>query len=336
MNSINPFANYLSGAQSKEIKNSFMPKIKREPKSAKFGKLSKYLTQNLFHYFNYKELYELGKTDLFFMNNVIEYLENNETWPEQIRKLKSKYNFKIYQNEVDLTLKEAKMNKRRYKFPEENNHINYYQFDVDGNRYIFIASSYTWAWANTNNNNYWTKEEVKGSYEKNGEVYRLINVCWLDTTFYFYHVNPNNNYKLYINEFFLSNRQFENRLKLTIELGENKKIYEKDFPSSEIYNKNKGSRDNAELKEDYIYYIKKEDFNDVEKDQNGDCLVGVKFLHKDLFWKSGWYIDGGSLVEISDEEIKKEIEKEKEKEDEKEMQEEKKSYSRIFYREDEK
>lgn len=61
MNSINTFANYLLGDQIKEIKNSFMPKIKREPKSAKFGKLSKYLTQNLFHYFNYKELYELGK-----------------------------------------------------------------------------------------------------------------------------------------------------------------------------------------------------------------------------------------------------------------------------------
>ena len=55
-----------------------------------------------------------------------------------------------------------------------------------------------------------------------------------------------------------------------------------------------------------------------------------------MLWKGGWYIDGGSLVEISDEEIKKEIEKEKEKEDEKEMEGEKKSYSKRFYREDEK
>jgi len=149
---LNHFAYYSNGDQGKEIKNSFMPKIQREPKSIKFVKLSKYLTQNLFHYFDYKEIYELGKTNVFLMNNVIDYLKNNETWPENIHKLKSKYNFKIYQNEVDLTLKETKMNKRRYKYLDENNHINYYQFDVDRNRYISKASSFTWS--NSNNDEY--------------------------------------------------------------------------------------------------------------------------------------------------------------------------------------
>ena len=28
---------------------------------------------------------------------------------------------------------------------------------------------------------------------ENGDVYYLVNVCWLDTKFHFYHVNPKNN-----------------------------------------------------------------------------------------------------------------------------------------------
>ena len=112
MNYMNPFNYKSSSNETKEIKSSFMPKINREPKDNKFKKLSKYLTQNLFRYFNYKEIYEFGKTNVFFMNNLIEYLENNENLPEKVRKLKCKYNFKIYQNEVDQTLNQAKINKR--------------------------------------------------------------------------------------------------------------------------------------------------------------------------------------------------------------------------------
>ena len=60
------------------------------------------------------------------------------------------------------------------------------------------------------------------------------------------------------------------------------------------------------MKEDFICYIKKEDFNDIEKDKNGDCLVKVEFWHLDNFWKGGWFIDGGSLVEISQKDLEKE------------------------------
>ena len=167
---MNPFNYKSSSNETKEIKSSFMPKINREPKDNKFKKLSKYLTQNLFRYFNHKEIYELGKINVFFMNNLIEYLENNETWPEKVRKLKCKYNFKIYQNEVDQTLNQAKINKRRYKYPQiEKRGINYLQFDEDGNRYISIASSFNWA--HSNNESYWRKEKVPGSYEKDQDIF---------------------------------------------------------------------------------------------------------------------------------------------------------------------
>ena len=307
MNTINPL-NYFSSqkeSEKKEIKATFMPRIKREPNDKKFVKLSKYLTQHLIKFFDYNEIYELGKTNVFFMNNVIEYLDNNETWPEQVRKLKLKYNFQIYQNEVDLTLQQAKENKRRYKFPkEEHGCDNYYQFDLDGNRYISTASSHNW-W-HTDNPNHWTKDKMQGSYVKDQEIHRLISVCWLNTNFHFYHVNPNNNYKLYINEYFLKNRAFENSLQLTIKLGVGKIIYQNNFPSKEIFMRNCGPKENMNLKEDFICNIKKEDFNDVEKDLNGDCLVNVEFYHKNNYWKSGWCIDGGSLVELSQKELEKE------------------------------
>ena len=50
----------------------------------------------------------MGKTNIYFMNNIIDYINENEPWPEKIRKFKSKYNLKIYQGEVDLSQKQAK------------------------------------------------------------------------------------------------------------------------------------------------------------------------------------------------------------------------------------
>ena len=330
MKSLNPLNLIFPTNQDKIIRNTFMPKINREPKDKKFVKISKYMTQHIFRFFDYNELYELGKTNVFFMNNVIEYLENNKTWPEEVRKLISKYNFQIHQGEVDLTLNLAKKNKRRYKFQkEEGKGVNYYQFDLDGNRYISIANSFRWA--HQDKNNYWPKEKAIGSYEENGDVYYLENVCWLDTKFHFYHVNPKNNYKLYINEYFaLINyyNDFIDVLILKVILGENKIIYEKSFPSPIMHQNNRGPKDNPKLKEDFICYIKKEDFNDVQKDQNGDCLVKVEFREKDLLWKKGWFIDGGCLVETEQDEINKL--KEEEKEEKEEQKEEIKINLRCF------
>ena len=216
--------------EPKEIKTSFMPKINREPKDNNFKKLSKYLTQHLIQYFNYKELYELGKINVFFMNNVIEYLENNETWPEKVRKLKSKYNFKIYPTQVDLTLNQAKINKRRYKYPQIGEQgINYLQFNADGYRYISIASSFN------DSRSYWRKEKVYWRYEKSQDLYILIDVYRIGTTFTFYHVSPKNYYKFYLNEYFNNQIRLENKMELTIILGKNKIIYKEKFPSIEVF-----------------------------------------------------------------------------------------------------
>ena len=311
---------------NKEIKTTFMPKINRQPKNKNFNnKMSKNLTKYLFDFFSYKELYEMGKINLYFMNNVIDYFEENEPWPEKIRKLVTQYNFKIYQNEVDESLEEAKIKKRRYKFPseEENKNVNYYQYDFDGNRYISIAR--TFDWAHKNNDSYWREEKIDGAYEKDSGVPYLITVCWLNTNFSFFHVKPNN-YRVYINEHFKKSKRFKEKVKLKVTINENIIIYETKFPHNDIFvNNSSDERDNARLNEDYICLIKKEDFNEAKKDINGDCIVNIGFEHLDNFWKGGWFIDGGSLREITQKEIDEEIEIMNKKLEE----EERKKYFRI-------
>ena len=291
----------------KEIKESFMPKIKRESKYKNFNnKLSSNLTKYLFNFLSYKEAYEMGKINLFFMNNVREYYEETDPWPEKIRKIKSKYKFKIYQNEVDSTLKEAKIKKRRYKFPSLNDkEVNYYQYDIDGNKYISIAR--TFGWAHKDTESYWREEKIEGSYEKDSNVPYLITVCWLDTNFSFFHVKPNN-YKLYINEHFIKFKRFKEKVTLQVIINENIVIYNKIFPDQQTFDNNNSDRDNSRLNEDFICYIKKEDFENAIKDENGDCKIKIQFNQINNYWKGGWFIDGGCLREITQKEMDNEIE----------------------------
>ena len=325
MNLINNISSFFSDStQKKEIKPSFMPKIKREPKTKKFNNLSSNLTKYLFDFFSYKELYEMGKTNLYFMNNIIDYIDIKNPWPEQIRKFKSKYNSNIYQGEVDLSEKEAKIKKRTYKIHsimekekekeiekekekeiEKEKEVNYYQFDIDGNKYISIAR--TFDWAHKNNERYWKEENINGGYETNEKTPYLVDVCWLDTKFYFFHVKPNN-YKLYINEHFIKSRNFKNRVVLRVIIDENIVIYKNKFPNQKIFDNNCSEKDNSILKEDFICFIKKEDFNKGKKDENDEYIIKIEFNHEDdSFWKNGWYIDGGCLMEISQKEMDNEI-----------------------------
>ena len=315
MGLVNSVYGYVKGSNpnpEKEIKETFMPKIQREPKEKNFNKkLSSNLTKYLFDFFSYKELYELGKINVFFMNNLVNYIESSERWPEKVRKLNSQYKFKIYQGEVDNSLKEAKIKKRKYKFDSENDkQVNYYQFDMDGNKYISIARTFNWA--HKDNEMYWRDESIKNSLEENQKVPFLIIVCWIDTNFSFLHVKPGN-YKLYINEHFVTHKNFIEKVKLRVIINEgkeNKVLFDEKFPSREIFNKNNSSNSsNAILNEDFICYIKKEDFDGIEKDENGDCIVKIQFNQTDNFWKGGWYIDGGILKEVTQKEIDEEIEK---------------------------
>ena len=77
------------------------------------------------------------------------------------------------------------------------------------------------------------------------------------------------------------------------------------------------------LKEDFVCFIKKEDFDSIKKenklDVNGNCNVNIIFFHADDFWKDGWIIDGGSLKEITQKEMDQEIEEMNKKKEEEEI-----------------
>ena len=304
----------------KEIKTYFMPIIKRKPIQSLFNiRLAKNLTKYLFDFFSYKEVYEIGKCNVFLMNAVIEYFEQTEPWPEKLRKLKSIYDFKIYQNEIDETLKEAKIKKRKYKY-QSNNNVNYYQFNIDGDQYISIARSFKWT--HKDNPSYWQEKKCSNSYEEEGMVPYLLTVCWIDTYFTFFNVKPNN-YKLFINELFIKYKDFKERVTIKVTI-EDKIIYERKFPSKQMYDNNNDSlKENNVLKEDFICFIKKEDFDSIKKekqlDVNGNFQVKVLFFHADDFWKDGWLIDSGILKEITKEEMDKEIEEMNQKKEEEEI-----------------
>ena len=61
-----------------------------------------------------------------------------------------------------------------------------------------------------------------------------------------------------------------------------------------------------------------EDFDGIEEDENGDCIVKIQFFHTNDFWKGGWYIDGGILKEVTQKEIDEEMDKIKKKQEEEE------------------
>ena len=318
MNTINIINENNNEQEQKEIKSNFMPKINRQPKAKLFNnKLSPNLTKYIFNFLSYKETYEIGKLNLFLMNNVIDYFDQAEPWPEKLRKLKAKYNLKIYQKEVDETEKEAKINKRRYKNSSEKE-VNYYQYDIDGDKYIAIAR--TFSWAHKDNPEFWEEVKIDGSYEPNQNVPYLKTVCWIDTNFTFFHVKPNN-YQLFLNEHFVKGLNFIEKVFIKV-LIEDKIIYEKKFPSKEIYNNNKSNKKDSKLNEDFICFIKRDDFDSIIEEQKldvkGVCNVKVKFWHVDDFWKDGWYIDGGCLRVIDQKEMEKEIEEMNKKREEEE------------------
>ena len=304
--------------EKKEIRPNFMPRINRQPNTILFNnKLASNLIKYIFNFLPYKEVYEIGKINILFMNNVIDFFDQAEPWPEKLRKLKTKYNLEIYQKEVDETEKEAKINKRRYKYSSEKD-VNYYQYDIDGDAYIAIAN--TFSWTHKDNPQYWREVKIEGSYEPNGNVPYLKTVCWLDTKFTFFHVKPNN-YKLFLNETFVKGLGFIKRVTIKV-LIEDKIIYEQKFPSKEMYNNNKSTKKDSKLKEDFICLVKRDDFdsiiNEKKLDDNGECKVNVTFWHADDFWKDGWYIDGGCLRVIGQKEMEKEIEEMNKKREEEE------------------
>ena len=102
-------------------------------------------------------------------------------------------------------------------------------------------------------------------------------------------------------------KRFKEKVTLKVIINDDIIIYNEKFPSQKVFDYNNCEREEPKLNEDFICYIKKEDFNEAKKDENGDCLVKIQFQNIDDFWKGGWYIDGGCLREITQKQLGDEI-----------------------------
>ena len=198
----------------------------------------------------------------------------------------------------------AKIKERKYKYTFEEK-VNYLQFKENCTEFKAIARYNNWA--HKEDDSYWREESIDGSYT--GEkVYYLINVCWIDLHLFFYHIKAGN-YQLYINEHF-DNESIKKQLKICVKIG-NKEIYKNNnFPNEEIYNANNSYYNSRgkKLKEDFICNINENDF-DIKDNLEEEFVVEVSFMHKELFWKGGWFIDGGCLRKLDKEENMKEDDK---------------------------
>ena len=283
------------------FKKGFMPLINRNPSTDpdKFkSKLKSNLTRYIFNFFKFTEIYELGKINVFFLNNLISYISTKNFWHEYLLSLKNNLNYQISEEQLSETYEEAVKKKQKYKFVF-NFRKNYLSFDLYNSiSYYSIAKSFFWS--HKKDKNYWEEREIKNSYE-NKLVPYLKSDNFINVNFSFFNVKVNN-YKLFFNEHFDSLE-----LKLTIEIYINDvKIKEiSNFPSKELFENNNSkyynSKGNLELKEDFISRIDKKEFDVIPKDniKNNLYEIAIKFKNDNILHQvTGWYIDGGHLLEI--------------------------------------
>ena len=170
---------------------------------------------------------------------------------------------------------------------------------------------------NVNNNrnndlNPWEIKYLDGSYNKNECIY-LKKTTPINFGFSFYHVIKGD-YQLYLHHSLINMKNARLILKVSI----NKiNVYTfNDFPPNELFEqenkevKEKEKEKNIKLKDYLICSITKKMFDecsfninnleenliDEEKNKVKDYEVRVTFQNQDLFWKAGWYVDGGRLL----------------------------------------
>ena len=144
-----------------------------------------------------------------------------------------------------------------------------------------------WTWK-TEEGYYDEKKNLLNSYD--GTSAYLIGVWFINLNLDFKHVIPGN-YKLYINEAFLSSNYIIEQANITVFIGEKKVYSNEKFPNS---------GENQELDEHFICDIRLEDFDSDSLDNNGDAII--KIMVRELSnagKKSGWIFDGYRLLEVN-------------------------------------
>ena len=164
---------------------------------------------------------------------------------------------------------------------------------------------------NKNNDiNPWETKFLHDSYNNNKCIF-LNKTTPINFGFSFYHVIKGD-YQLYLHHSLINMKNA--RLILQVSINGNIVYTIKDFPSNDVFEQDTREQTDKEkdikLKDYLICTITKKMFeecnfntNDLEEnlindDPNKfrDYEVRVTFKNQDLFWKAGWYVDGGRLL----------------------------------------
>lgn len=162
--------------------------------------------------------------------------------------------------------------------------------------------------------NPWEAKFLHGSYNNNKCIF-LHKTTPINFGFSFYHILKGD-YQLYLHHSLINMRNA--RLILQVSINGTKVYTEQDFPSNEFFEQdNNGNKKEKEpdikLKDYLICTISKKMFEECNFNLNGlednlenedpnkfkEYEVRVTFKNQDLFWKAGWYVDGGRLLRKS-------------------------------------
>jgi len=150
----------------------------------------------------------------------------------------------------------------------------------------------------------WNTKYLENSYIKNSPCINLIKTAPLNFGFSFYHVIKGD-YQLYLNHCLINMKNA--KLLLQVFINQHNIYTLKNFPSNELIEQYESfqteNNENIKLREYLICSITKKMFDDANKNEKSDennkikdYEVRVVFKNTNLFWKSGWCIDGGRLL----------------------------------------
>ena len=245
------------------------------------------LTQYLFMFLSYKDLYNFAKANAFLFQMFKEFQHRkNENRINQIIKAFNLNTNSFSNINKNKFLYDSIKHKKQYV---TNVQGQYLEFQIDKLIIYSLADFSNWTWKDSN---YWQKQSFSNSLLGKQTPF-LKNVCYLDTNIHFSSVEKGD-YKLFIRQLFVSLKR--NTLICTVSIGNNKIIYKEDFPSHEMFSQNQVRQisSNSQLKNQFLCCINENDFDGVESNnQNGSYEIHVCFLGKDQTkWKMGWFIDG--------------------------------------------
>ena len=268
--------------------------IKREGKPNIFkDRVKKNVTKHLFDFFYYRELSEIGSTNLFLYNCFVEY--EMATWKQEMKNIIKIFHLDIKneEEEIDETLTACVKKNRIY--PVKNFEGNYLRIDKEGLNLISLAyydpdiqaqlDKTNIMLYHINDNSFENIDEMdlednlldinqtdlkitwKALYSGNsyvpGNILYLNDKSSLDFGFSFHHVIKDN-YKFYLHHAMTDMRNAKLKFQIIIN---DQIVFETDnFPSKKILDESHVDIFNNELKDVFICDINKHMFDAVKND----------------------------------------------------------------------